>query len=305
MTNGIARRELPNFVAVGVGRAGTTWLHEVLTGHVGLPRGIKETDFFLRNYANGIGWYKSLFRHCAPSQPILEICPTYFSSTEARQRIKLHIPDCRIICTFREPVERAYSHYKMMRHNVWTRASFEEVVSRSREIAEMSHYASNLRGWQETFGRGNVLICLYDNLEQDPQSYLDVVCNFIGIPRFRLEHSIASARLNSFPTAPRNRRLAQNARHLRDWIRRRRAYWLDRTLERFGIWHFCFDGGDEFPPLDPELEARLKQRFRPEVDALEELIGRDLSAWKLTRDGSQSAAGPAKDDPGMVAATPH
>jgi Sulfotransferase domain len=271
---------LPHCIAVGVGRSGTTWLHQVLAGHVGLPYGVKETDFFLRKYSNGIDWYKSFFRDCAAEFPILEICPTYFSSSEARQRIKLHIPDCRIICTFREPVERAYSHYKLMRHNVWTRASFEEVVSSSREIAEMNRYALNLAGWQQTFARNNVLVSLYDDLERNPQSYLDAVCRFIGIPRLPLKPSLASARLNSFPTAPRNRRLAQNARHVRDWLRARRIYRLDRLLERIGVWGFCFDGGEAFPPLEPDLEKRLKQRFRPEVEALERLIGRDLSAWK-------------------------
>ncbi len=282
-------RQLPNVIAVGVGRSGTTWLHEVLVGHVGLPYGVKETDFFLRNYGNGIDWYKSFFRRCAPTAPIVEICPTYFSSAEARQRMKLHIPDCRIICTFREPVERAYSHYKLMRHNVWTRASFEEVIARSREIAEMNQYVFNLSGWQETFGREHVLICLYDDLEHDPQGYLDAVCNFIGIPRFSIERSVASSRFNSFPTAPRNRRLAQNARHVRDRLRRHRAYWLDRLLEQAGVWRFCFDGGETFPPLEAELEKRLKQRFLPEVEALEELIGRDLSAWKVSGKGTGPA----------------
>jgi hypothetical protein len=280
-TSEVAPRYLPNCIAVGVGRSGTTWLHEMLSGHVGLPYGAKETDFFLRKYGNGIGWYESFFRHCAPGYPIVEICPTYFSSAEARRRMKLHIPDCRIICTFREPVERAYSHYKLMRHNVWTRASFEEVVSSSREIAEMNQYALNLTGWQQTFGRDNVLVCLYDELEHDPQGYLDMVCDFIGISPFRIPGDVASARLNSFPTAPRNRRLAQNARHLRDWLRTRRAHRLDRLLEHIGLWAFCFDGGEAFPPLKPELEKRLKQRFLPEVEALEQLIGRDLSAWKV------------------------
>jgi hypothetical protein len=283
------KRELPNFIAVGVGRSGTTWLHEMLAGHVGLPHGVKETDFFLRNYSNGIDWYRSFFRHCAYGQPIVEICPTYFSSAEARQRMKLHIPDCRIICTFREPVERAYSHYKLMRHNVWTRASFEEVVDRSEEIAEMNQYALNLTGWQRAFGRDNVLICLYDDLEHDPQGYLDTVCDFIGICRFALELSVASARLNSFPTSPRNRRLAQNARHVRDWLRKRRAYRFDRVLEQIGVWGFCFDGGAAFPPLEPELEKRLKQRFLPEVEALEQLIGRDLSAWKAGREATSAS----------------
>jgi LPS sulfotransferase NodH len=284
------RRQLPNFIAVGVGRSGTTWLHEMLAGRVGLPYGVKETDFFLRKYGKGIDWYKSFFRHCAPGQPIVEICPTYFSSAEARSRMKLHIPDCRIVCTFREPVERAYSHYKLMRHNVWTRASFEEVVSGSQEIAEMNQYALNLTGWHQTFGRDNVLICFYDDLEHDPQGYLDAVCDFIGIPRFAISLPAASVRLNSFPAAPRNRRLAQNARHLRDSLLSHRFYRLDRLFEQAGVWSFCFDGGEIFPPLEPELEKRLKQRFLPEVEALEQLIGRDLSAWKAGRDGSSLAS---------------
>ena len=33
------------------------------------------------------------------------------------------------------------------------------------------------------------------------------------------------------------------------------------------------------PALDPDLRARLTAELRPEVDALAELIGRDLSAW--------------------------
>src|SRR5690349_80920 len=69
-------RQLPHCIAVGVGRSGTTWLHQVLAGHVGLPYGVKETDFFLRKYSNGIDWYKSFFRDCAAEFPILEICPT-------------------------------------------------------------------------------------------------------------------------------------------------------------------------------------------------------------------------------------
>jgi hypothetical protein len=197
--------------------------------------------------------------------------------------MKLHIPDCRIICTFREPVERAYSHYKLMRHNVWTRAGFEEVVNSSREIAEMNQYALNLTGWQQTFGGNKVLVCLYDDLERDPQGYLDAVCNFIGIAPFSLSRVAASARFNSFPAAPRNRRLAQNARHVRDWLRARRAHRLDRLLDLMGLWALCFDGGEVFPALDSELETRLKQRFLPEVEALEQLIGRDLSAWKVSR----------------------
>jgi hypothetical protein len=177
-----------------------------------------------------------------------------------------------------------------MRHNAWTRLSFEEAVDRHREIAEMNRYAFNLKAWRQAFGANNVLVCLYDDLEANPQGYLDEVCSFIGIPPFQIARATASKRLNTFTAAPRNRKLAQNARHARDWLRAHRAYRIVRLLDRAGVWRFCFEGGEEFPPLDAELEARLKERFRPEVEALERLIDRDLSAWKAPRNAPDAPA---------------
>ena len=51
-------------------------------------------------------------------------------------------------------------------------------------------------------------------------------------------------------------------------------------LRKAGVWRFSFRGGGEFGPLDPALDRRLRERFRPEVEALEEMLGRDLSQWK-------------------------
>jgi len=96
---------LPDFVGVGPGRTGTTWLHEVLKGHVNLPAGIKETDFFTTNYNKGIEWYADHFRDADRIRPTGEINP-YFGFPEAAERIAIHIPRCKIICTFRNPVER-------------------------------------------------------------------------------------------------------------------------------------------------------------------------------------------------------
>jgi hypothetical protein len=39
-------------------------------------------------------------------------------------------------------------------------------------------------------------------------------------------------------------------------------------------------GGEPFASLDPELEARLRERLAPDVRELEDLLGRDLSTWR-------------------------
>src|SRR6202167_2725285 len=110
---------LPDFIGVGPGRTGTTSLHEVLKGRVNLPAGIKETDFFTTNYHKGIEWYAHHFRDADRTRPVGEVNP-YFGFPEAAERIATHIPRCRIICSFRNPVERIYSAYKLWRHYTLT-----------------------------------------------------------------------------------------------------------------------------------------------------------------------------------------
>jgi hypothetical protein len=276
---------LPDFLGVGPPRTATSWLDAVLRGHVGLPREVKEVDFFIENYARGIEWYKSYFRDCDPNLPLGEICPSYYSSI-GRERIALHIPRCRIICTFRDPVERRYSFYKLALRNAWTVDDFETWVAKHPVYND-----SGLKPWFETFGRDRVLVLIHDDLEADAQSYLDRVCDFIGIAHIAIAGSpIAQRRINTFATSPRNRRLARRARKLRDWLKSREAYGTIHLLGRTGFWRYCFAGGEEFGALSPAVEARLRDRVRPEVEALENLIGRDLSAWKNPREEARVEA---------------
>ncbi len=283
---------LPDFIAVGPQRTGTTWLHEVLQGHVGLPRGTKETDFFTKNYSRGIEWYRKFFRGYAKEVPVGEIDPNYFSSEQALERIALHIPRAKIICSFRDPVERLYSSYRVMRRDAWTRVGFEETIATNRVVKESTRYTHYLRRWQESFGADRVLVCLYDDLVASPQAYLDRICEFICGPRILIEgRPLAAERVNTVVQAPRSRKLAQNARNARDWMRVNRWHRTSKLLDRLGVWRFCFGRGEEFPPLDPEVDARLRREFLAEIEEFEERIGRDLSAWKQGPYERKRAAG--------------
>ena len=72
------------------------------------------------------------------------------------------------------------------------------------------------------------------------------------------------------------------------WLRDRRAYSMINALDRVGVWALCFGGGAPYPRLTAEQDARLRQRYLPEVEALEALLGCDLSRWK--RPGEARAA---------------
>lgn len=272
---------LPNFVGVGPGRTGTTWLHEALRGHVGLPLNVKETSFWALNYDKGVEWYADHFRHCSPEQPIAEICP-YFSFEVARQRISQHIPDCKIIITLRDPVERAYSAYKMLSRMALVSAPFDIAIEKHHLLVEGNRYGYHLNGWIESFDRKNVLITFYDDLKANRQHYLDGICDFVTIPRIDLRSRTFDRRAtNSYETRPRNLKVARKARRLYYWLQNGRRYRTLNALESVGVWHFVFDGGKPFPPVTPDTEARLRERLIPEIEVVERITGRDLSAWKI------------------------
>jgi Sulfotransferase domain len=273
---------MPDYIGIGPGRTATTWLHAVISGHVCLPRHIKETHFFTRNYDRGPKWYTSHFRHCS-NGPVVEICPC-FAAPYAPGRIKALIPSCKVICTLRDPVERFYSHYKMMYGNAFTRGTLEDEIRPGRPIVEGGRYATYLPRWIERFGSDNMLVMLHDDLRADPQAYVNCICDFIGISRIRLSaRGISRRGINSYDRAPRSMRLARNARRLRIALRDHGWNRTAEVLANWGLWAWFAGGGRPHPPLTVEQEARLRRLYGPEVEALESLIGRNLSAWKTPR----------------------
>ena len=288
-SNSHPRFRLPDFIGIGPGRTGTTWLHEVLVGHVNLPEGIKETDFFTTNYPKGLAWYAEHFRYADGVRPVGEVNP-YFGFPEAAERIAAHIPRCKIICTFRNPVERIYSAYKLWRHYTLTPDPLDKFLEKVPQIVEVTRYAKHLPDWGTRFGADRVLVLLNDDLRADGQAYLDRVCDFIGIEKYPVPAAGAGDLVNSINDLPRFPRFARKARHFMYWLEEKQAYATSNFLERAGVWKFSFGGGPKFPKLDEATEARLHELMRPEIDALEPMIGRDLSMWKRPRVETRQAA---------------
>jgi hypothetical protein len=293
LTNDESRIEglgrLPDFIAVGPARTGTTWLHGVLYQRASLPRGTKETRYFDSFYDKQIAWYRAYFTNCPSDRPVGEVAPTYFQKPEVRERIARDVPNCRIICTLRDPVERAYSTYRVFVREGETRLGFEEEVMRpDSRIRESNRYAFHLRGWQETFGAANVATFFYDDLEADEQAYVDSICDFLAVPRVDLAEVRQFLVRNSVRRAPRSVMVAGWAHNFRIWLKSQRADRVVNTFDRWGVWRMFNQGKREFPALDPATEARMRKLFVPEVEALEELLGRDLTAWKTGRQDSSA-----------------
>src|SRR5260370_860949 len=138
------KHRLPEVIGAGPGRTGTTWLHRVLEGRVDLPYGVKETQFFSTYYDKGIDWYARHFRYATGERTIAEICPYLFHPL-APDRIKTHIPNCRVITTLRSPIEHSFSAYKLVTHYAWASGSFAEGLKFPPNLAAGHRYAFPLR----------------------------------------------------------------------------------------------------------------------------------------------------------------
>jgi hypothetical protein len=271
---------LPAFFVVGPPRTGTTWLHEVLKDRVNLP-GIKETRFFDFNFHYGLDWYRAQFRNAMPGRRMGEIAPTYFVSAQARERIGELIPTAKIVCVFRNPVERLLSLYRLKIAYGMIPWNFDQALVHDPELMESGRYATNLKAWRRALGPEQVLATLYDDLRDHPQTYIDRLVDFIGVARFQLTASQTRfVNGSEHMTHPRNYERTRRASLAADWFKAKR---LGRVVARFKQSPLCrlvLGGGSAFADLSPETSGQMCEAFRPEVEELETILNRDLSAWK-------------------------
>jgi hypothetical protein len=280
----IALAALPSFFIIGPPRTGSTWLHDVLRRRVLLPGPTKETRFFDAHFHRGLDWYRSHFPRSRAGQKIGEVAPTYFASPEARERIAQTVPNAKVVCTFRNPVERVLSLYRLKRAYGMIPWSFEEALVSDPELVESSKYASNLLAWQRVLGPEQVMATIYDDLRTRPQTYLDSLMDFIEVPRFLLSPSQTRyIHSSETMTHPRNYYRTRSATIMADWLKARRMDSFVATVKKSRLMKLFLGGGPPFPELSRDESNRLYEHFRPEVEELETIMGRDLSAWKNPR----------------------
>jgi hypothetical protein len=203
------------------------------------------------------------------------------------------------LIALRDPVARAYSLYWNMVHEGHEALSFEDALARedgregTREIERIGGirwqyydsglYAKQLECWFQYFARERFLFVLTEDLQSDPEGTMDRVFSFVGLPP-----------LESLDAAPKNTAALPRSRALQHFLRGpNRARKLLGTLvpER---WKASFAESIlranrrpfAYPPMHAETERMLRERFASDVDRLQSLIGRDLSAWLPPESGA-------------------
>jgi len=273
---------LPSFFIIGPPRTGTSWLHGVLCKRIALPNLVKETRFFDIHFHRGLDWYRAHYKRSDLEGVAGEVAPTYFASQAARERLVRTVPDAKVICIFRDPVERILSHYRIKRAYGMIPWDFEEALQRDPELMESSQYVTHFKEWQRAFGASQVVATLYDDLKEKPQTFVDRLADVAGMTRFSLTPPETMQVFSSKKmTLPRSYPLTRGATLTAEWCKARRLHSIVWLVKSSPLKKLFLGGGPPFEQLPPEVAIRLYQKFTPEVEKLEALLDRDLSAWKL------------------------
>lgn len=273
--------ELPRFLIVGPPRTGTSWLHTILREHANLPHPTKETRFFDLHFDKGIAWYLSHFPKAVDGHPRGEIAPTYFGSSRARERIAQLIPDVKLAFIFRNPVDRLISLYRLKRAygmHAWT---LEEALARDPEMVESSLYATNLRSWQALFPSEQLSINLFDDLNTDPQGFVDRLTAFLGIGNIKLNRSqLEQVFSTKKMTEPKNYLATRAATTVADWCKANRLDKIVAGVRESSLLRLFIGGGAGFPQVPEGILQEIWMNSLAQTEELENLLGRDLSDWK-------------------------
>lgn len=301
-----ATRRAPDFFIVGHHKSGTTALYQMLRAHpqIYMPD-IKEPRYFASDLRallapapgtvpDTLDEYLALFAAAAPDQRIGEASPSYLRSREAGAAIAELQPEARIIAIFREPASFLRSlHLHLLQEHVETEPDFrraienEEITRAGRRVRRYSdhvHYVEQLRRFHAVFPHEQVLALIYDDFRADNLTTIRRVLRFLDVDdtqpivarevnaavrvrHVRLDRIIrdvaagrgaVSSAVNATVKALTSRRLR---RSVVDPIRRKLVY-------------------GEPPPPDERFMQELRRRFKPQVEAFSEYLGRDLvSLW--------------------------
>lgn len=278
-----------DFIGIGSYKSASRWVVESLADHPAVETAWEhrqqQLGFFDVHYAKGYSWYHRRFRF--DRSVAGEYSVSYFPSASAPARIHRYRPDVRLILSLRDPVERAYSQHK---HEVRRGSyedpalfSFERALKSNPSYVEFGRYHRLLTPWLETFDPKNLHVILVDDIRRKPGRVLERLYGFLGVdPDHRPDH-LEEAVHTGF--LYRSRRLDRMLRIVPDALRRLGAGPLVNVVRASGLPALVRrlnrrDPRELIPPMKEETEARLRDRFREDVESLEAVLKRDLSAWK-------------------------
>jgi hypothetical protein len=290
-------RMLPNLFVPGAQKSGTSTLHEYLARHPDIVMSAtKEPHYFIRS-DKGVENYAVFFAAAGQARYRGESSTAYMVSHAAVHRIAELVPDPRFVFLFRNPVDRAWSHYW------WATGTYGSQPLRFREAfledARKSvpdapwpwdlgyfhngRYETWLTMYRDAFGAERVHSALFEDLVASPLEAVNGVCDFLGVDRFDRLDPVQVNR-TVIMRLPRLRRMyTQTGRVTGRLIRPVLPTRAQAALMRaYNAGHDQLGralASDDAPKLDPETREWVAGYYRESVEALRKATDLRLDAW--------------------------
>lgn len=313
----------PNFIIAGERRSGTTTLAKLMERHPEIYmypsmdmayfmddalRGRKE---WLDGKVEPSLWdeihtkeeYFNFFSGATEEQiAIGEKSADYLFLENCHGRIKKIIPNAKIILTFRNPIERAWSHYWNEIGKGRESETFEKSIELEKTRIEQSDYAKahlsyvsrgfyldSLNVLYKTFDKSNIKVVILEELIANPERVLRGVYDFLKIDSNIKIKGAQNSYNKNWTSIPKpfwvkNKGLECVEKQINKLIVRgtnlfvKDAYKKRSVLTR--LESITRNTKKDFV-MNNSTRKELQNIYMPSIERLEKELNKDLSTWKL------------------------
>jgi hypothetical protein len=238
-----------------------------------------------RSGSLGMDWndYVKLFMNVRTERAIGEASVKYLWSKTAAANIHAKIPHAKILMVLRDPVSRTFSDYLEALTAGALRCSFRKYVESCLScesgklslwwpILETGLYYESVKRYLDRFPRESICILFYDNYRAEPASVLAQIFRFLGVESsFKPDLS----KLHNRPRVPRF--LSLNRFLLKRGTLNRLATLCPSGLKP--MLRKLWVQPRESIAVTPSDREFLLSYYREDIEKLQQLLNRDLSAW--------------------------
>ena len=296
---------LPNFLIIGVAKAGTTSLYKYLEQHPDVyMSSFKEPGFFAfegqkldfqgpaankrinKWSVTDIDSYRQMFADVENQKAIGEATPLYLYYGQSRDRIKKYVPDAKLIVMLRDPVERAFSNYVwVVQPGAETITNFADALAAEPERIKnnwsprwhykaQGFYYQQLKPYFETFDSQQIKVYLHQDFVANPQAILKDIFQFLEIDD---SFKVDLTRKHNVTKIPRNKTWHQfldKPNAIKSFFKPLLPAQFRQNVRLRAKAKNLYK-----PKLDPQIREQLILEYKPDILQLQELLDRDLSNW--------------------------
>lgn len=295
----------PTFLIAGPPRSASTSLYYYMCQHPQVYMSpAKETEFFTRDYYKGTDFYQQYFKKAGNAVAIGEATPAYSFLPFAADRIQAATPNVKLIFCFRNPVERAYSHWLMLYNEGIEEKNFSEAIRINKNqlryinfegdagaelwnktaahkkkeadwIRPYLHpgmYAASLKMYMKRFNTDNIKVIFTDDLKNNFDKTMQDLFTFIGVN-------------NSFIVPVKTIQNASGDKKIYRLLASMFGFNVAGAVSKYvpaSVKKIFRKEKSAHTSFSREDALLLWQIYKPDIEELSKITGRDLSPWSPT-----------------------